>query len=123
MSFFAIVACLLATLGLYGILAYNVEQRVREIGVRVALGADRREILRLFIRNGMSLMALGIAVGVPAALALTRVLQELLSGVTSSDPLTYAAVVGIFLTTTLVASYLPARRATRLDPVSALRAD
>jgi predicted permease len=123
MSFFGIVACFLATLGLYGILAYSVEQRVREIGVRVALGADRRAILRLFISNGVRLAARGIAMGIPAALVLTRVLRGLLSGVTTSDPLTYAVVVGIFAITAFVASYLPARRATRLDPVVALRAE
>jgi len=123
MSFFATLACFLATLGLYGILAYTVEHRVREIGVRIALGADADAILRLILRSGMTLAAMGIAVGVPAALALTRVLRGLLSGVTSSDPATYAAVVGIFAATALLASYLPARRATRLDPVVALRAE
>ena len=123
MSFFAGVAFFLGALGLYGILAYNVEQRIREIGVRVALGAGRREILGLIIGNGMSLALTGIVVGVPAALALSRLMTGLLSGVTSSDPLTYVAVVTMLAGSALLASYLPARRATRIDPLAALRTD
>jgi len=123
MSFFAIIAFFLAALGLYGILAYSVEQRVREIGVRVALGADKREIFRLIIGNGMRLTLLGVAVGVPVTLALTRLMSGMLSGVTSADPLTYVAVVGMLLISALLASYLPARRATRIDPIVALRAE
>jgi putative ABC transport system permease protein len=123
MSFFAIIAFFLAALGLYGILAYSVEQRVREIGVRVALGANKREIFRLIIGNGMRLALVGTAVGVPAALALTRLMGGMLSGITSADPLTYIAVVGMLLGSALLASYLPARRATRVDPIVALRAE
>jgi predicted lysophospholipase L1 biosynthesis ABC-type transport system permease subunit len=123
MSFFAIIAIFLAALGLYGILAYSVEQRVREIGVRVALGANKREIFRLIIGNGMRLALVGVAVGVPSALALTRLMKGMLLGVTSADPLTYIAVVGMLLISALLASYLPARRATRVDPIVALRAE
>jgi len=123
MSFFAGIAFLLAALGLYGILAYGVEQRVREIGVRVALGADKREIFRLIIGNGMRLALVGAAIGVPSALALTRLMGGMLSGVTSTDPVTYIAVVGMLLISALLASYLPARRATRVDPIVALRAE
>jgi putative ABC transport system permease protein len=128
MSFFASIAFLLAALGLYGILAYSVEQRVREIGVRVALGADKREIFRLIIGHGMRLALVGVAIGVPSALALTRLMGEMLSGVSrtgvsSTDPLTYIAVVGMLVISTLLASYLPARRATRVDPIVALRAE
>jgi len=123
MSFFAIIAFFLAALGLYGILAYSVEQRVREIGVRVALGANRGEIFRLIIGNGMRLALLGVAVGVPSALAMTRLMGGMLLGVTSADPLTYIAVVGMLLISALLASYLPARRATRVDPIVALRAE
>jgi putative ABC transport system permease protein len=123
MSFFAIIAFFLAALGLYGILAYSVEQRVREIGVRVALGANKREIFRLIIGNGMRLALVGAAVGVPSALALTRLMGGMLSGVTSSDPVTYIAVVGMLVISALLASYLPARRATRVDPIVALRAE
>jgi ABC-type antimicrobial peptide transport system permease subunit len=123
MSFFAIIAFFLAALGLYGILAYSVEQRVREIGVRVALGADKREIFRLIIGAGMRLALVGAAVGVPSALALTRLMGRMLSGVTSADPVTYIAVVGMLVISALLASYLPARRATRVDPIVALRAE
>jgi predicted permease len=123
MSFFAIIAFFLAALGLYGILAYSVEQRVREIGVRVALGADKREIFRLIIGVGMRLALTGVAIGVPSALALTRLMGGMLSGVTSADPVTYIAVVGMLMISALLASYLPARRATRVDPIVALRAE
>src|SRR5262245_37544528 len=123
MSFFASIAFFLAALGLYGILAYSVEQRVREIGVRVALGADKREIFRLIIGAGMRLALVGAAVGVPSALALTRLMGGMLSGVSSADPVTYIFVVGMLLISALLASYLPARRATRVDPIIALRAE
>ncbi len=123
MSFFASIAFFLAALGLYGILAYSVEQRVREIGVRVVLGADKREIFRLIIGNGMRLALVGAAIGVLAALALTRLMVGMLSGVTSTDPLTYITVVGMLVISAVLASYLPARRATRVDPVVALRAE
>ena len=123
MSFFAGVAFFLAALGLYGILAYAVEQRTREIGVRVALGADKRKIFRLIIGNGMSLALVGVSVGVPAALMLTRLMSGVLSGVTSTDPMTYLAVVTLLAASALLASYLPARRATRVDPLVALRTD
>lgn len=123
MSFFAGVAFFLAALGLYGILAYSVEQRVREIGVRVALGAGKREILRLIIGNGMGLALVGVVIGVPSALALTRLMGGMLYGVPSTDPVTYIAVVGLLVISALLASYLPARRATRVDPIVALRAE
>src|SRR5262245_12926361 len=123
MSFFAGVAFFLAALGLYGILAYGVEQRVREIGVRMALGANTHEIFRLVIGNGMSLALGGIVIGVPAALILTRLMEGLLSGVTNSDPLTYLAVVVLLALSALLASYVPARRATRVDPIVALRTE
>ncbi len=123
MSFFAGIAFFLAALGLYGILAYSVEQRVREIGVRVALGADKREIFRLIIGAGMRLALMGVAIGVPSALALTRLMGGILSGVSSADPVTYIVVVGMLVISALLASYLPARRATRVDPIVALRAE
>jgi putative ABC transport system permease protein len=123
MTFFAGVAFFLAGLGLYGILAFRVEQRVREIGVRMALGAGRREIFRLIIGSGLGLVALGMLIGVPAAFALTRVLRGLLSGVTTTDPLTYGAVIALLTLSALLASYLPARRATRVDPIAALRGE
>jgi ABC-type antimicrobial peptide transport system permease subunit len=123
MSFFASIAFFLAALGLYGILAYSVEQRVREIGVRVALGADKREIFRLIIGAGVHLALAGAAIGVPSALALTRLMGEMLSGVTGADLVTYIAVVGMLVISAMLASYLPARRATRIDLIVALRAE
>src|SRR5262245_39172934 len=123
MSFFASIAFFLAALGLYGILAYSVEQRVREIGVRVALGADKREIFRLIIGAGMRLALVGAAVGVPSALALTRLMGGILSGVTSADPVTYIAVVGMLAISALLASYLPVLRASRWVRIVALRAE
>jgi predicted permease len=123
MSFFAGVAFFLAALGLYGILAYGVEQRFREIGVRVALGADSGEIFRLIIGNGMGLALAGVILGVPAALGLSRLMGGVLSGITSTDPVTYVSVVSLLAVSALLASYVPARRATRVDPITALRAE
>jgi putative ABC transport system permease protein len=123
MSFFAGAAFLLAGLGLYGVLAYSVEQRIREMGIRIALGASRLEILRLIVVSGMGLALAGVLVGIPAALALTRLMSGVLSEVTSSDPLTYLAVAAMLGTVAFFASYLPARRATRVDPLVALRTD
>ena len=123
MSFFAGIAFFLAALGLYGTLAYGVEQRVREIGVRVALGGGKREIFRLIIGNGMGLALAGVIIGVPSALALTRLMGGILAGLPSTDPVTYIVVVGMLMTSALLASYLPARRATRVDPIAALRAE
>jgi putative ABC transport system permease protein len=123
MSIFAGVAFLLAALGLYGILAYNVEQRIREIGVRVALGASRGEVLRLVIGHGMKLTVIGAMVGLPASLIVTRLIRGVLPGVTGADPVTYAAVVALLAASAFMASYQPARRATRVDPLVALRSD
>lgn len=123
LTFFAGVAFFLAALGLYGILAYGVEQRRREIGVRMALGAAQSEVVRLIVADGMRLAAGGIVLGVPAALLVTRSIGDLLSGVTSGDPITYVAVATLLGGSALLASYLPARRATRVDPMVVLRAD
>ncbi len=123
MSIFAGIAFLLAALGLYGILAYNVEQRTREIGVRVALGASRGEVLRLIIGYGMRLTVIGVLVGVPAALIVTRLIDGVLPGVARADPVIYAAVIVSLAISALMASYLPARRATRIDPLAALRSE
>jgi putative ABC transport system permease protein len=120
---FAAVALLLAALGLYGIVSYSVTQRRREIGVRVALGAQRRDVLRPILREGMLLTALGLALGFAASFASTQVMQSLLFEVEATDPLTLAAVALFLAATALAASYVPARRATRLDPVVALRMD
>jgi putative ABC transport system permease protein len=123
MTVLAGVAFLLAALGLYGILAYGVEQRIREIGVRVALGASRGEVLRLVIGHGMRLTSIGVMVGVPAALIVTRLIGGVLPGVTGADPVIYAVVVALLTVSAFMASYLPARRATLVDPLVALRSD
>ncbi|MGH9374223.1 MAG: FtsX-like permease family protein, partial [Vicinamibacterales bacterium] len=123
MSLFAGAAFLLAGLGLYGILAYSVEQRIREMGVRIALGASGAEIFRLIVGSGMGLALVGVLVGIPAALALTRLMSGVLSNVASTDPVTYVAVVAMLGVAAFLASYLPARRAIRVDPVVALRAE
>jgi putative ABC transport system permease protein len=123
MSVFAGVAFLLAALGLYGMLAYGVEQRIREIGVRVALGASRGEVLRLVIGHGMKLALIGALVGVPAALVVTRLIGGVVPGVTGADPVTYAVAVALLAASAFMASYVPARRATRVDPLVALRSD
>lgn len=123
MTFFAAVAFFLGALGLYGILAYTVEQRAREIGVRMALGADDRRIFRLVIGSGVGLAVMGMCIGLPAAFVATRLLGGLLQGVTPTDPFTYATVSVLLGVSALLASYIPARRATRVDPITALRAD
>jgi predicted permease len=123
MSVFAGVAFLLAALGLYGILAHSVEQRIREIAVRVALGASRGEVLRLVIGHGMRLTLFGGMIGVSAALVVTRLMRGVVPGVTGADPVAYGGVVAVLAAAAFVASYLPARRATRVDPLVALRSD
>jgi predicted permease len=118
---FAGTAFVLAIVGIYGVMTYNVTQRRREIGVRVALGAQRGQVLRVILGEGISTMGIGIALGIAAALTLTRTIQSLLFGVTATDPLTFAMVVMVLAAVALVASYLPARRATNADPMEALR--
>jgi predicted permease len=118
---FAGLALVLAALGIYGVIAYSITQRTREIGIRVALGAQPRDILSQVMRRGMRTAAIGVAVGLVGALALTRVLRSLLFAVTSTDPLTFAAVALLLCLVAFVACYLPARRALRVDPIIALR--
>jgi len=118
---FAGSALLLAVVGIYGLLAYSVAQRRGEIGVRVALGASRGSVLRLVIGDGMRLVVIGASLGAVGALALTRLLASLLFGVGASDPATFLAVVAILVGVTLVACYVPARRAAAVDPITALR--
>ena len=118
---FAFVALALAAVGIYGVLAYLVSQRTQEIGVRLAIGADRSQVLNMVLRQGMILALGGIAAGIVAAFLLTRLMQSLLYQVRPADPLTFAAVPVILLLVSLVASYLPARRATQVSPLIALR--
>jgi putative ABC transport system permease protein len=121
LSLFAGVALVLAAVGLYGVLAYTVTHRHREIGIRLALGASKRNVLSLVIGQGMKLALTGAAIGIVAALALTRVIRSLLYGVTSTDPATFAGVALLLLLVALFACWLPARRAARVDPMQALR--
>jgi predicted permease len=118
---FALLALVLASTGIYGVLSYFVNQQIPEIGVRLALGAQPSSILILILRRGLSLALLGIVLGIGCAIALTRVLQSLLFGVTSKDPVTFAAVAGILLATITLACFLPGRKAMKVDPLSALR--
>jgi putative ABC transport system permease protein len=121
LSLFAGVALMLAAVGLYGVLAYTVTQRQREIGIRLALGARKRNVLSLVIGQGMKLALSGVALGLLAALALTRVIGSLLYGVTPTDPVTFAIVSLLLVAVALLACWLPARRAARIDPIEALR--
>jgi putative ABC transport system permease protein len=120
---FALLALLLAAVGLYGVLTITVAQRTREFGVRMALGAAAVDVRRMVLRQGAVLVLLGAAAGTLGALLLTRVLSAVLFGVTATDPATFAAVLGVLLLTGLVATWLPALRATRVDPVRAIRSE
>ena len=120
---FAGIAALLACVGLYGVLATTVRMRTNEIGVRLALGAPTTSVFRLVIGEGLKLTAAGIGAGLAAALMVTRLFQSLLVGVAPTDPLTFAAVIGLFVVVAMVACWIPSRRAAALDPIEALRAD
>jgi predicted permease len=118
---FGVLALALATIGLYGVMAYAVSQRTREIGIRIALGAQVRDVLRLIVTQGMRMVLIGLALGLAGALALTRLLASLLFGVGATDPVTFVGVAVLLLAVAFAACYVPARRAARVDPLAALR--
>ena len=121
LSSFAVMALMLAAVGIYSIVAYSVAQRTHEIGIRMALGAQQGDVLRLVFRQGMTLVILGAGIGLGASLVLTRLMTSLLFGVSATDPLTFAVIAGLLMVVALSACWLPARRATRIDPMIALR--
>jgi ABC-type antimicrobial peptide transport system permease subunit len=120
---FASLALIMTAVGLYGVISYSVTQRTREIGIRVALGAGTRETVGIVMGRGLRLTVSGVVLGLAAAFALSRFLEHLLFGVTPTDPLTFASVALLLLFVAIVACYLPARRASRIDPMVALRSE
>ena len=117
------MALALGIIGIYGVIAYVVSQRTREIGIRMALGAQRRQVRTMFLRQGLALSGVGLGVGLVAALALTRLMSSLLFGIEPTDVVTYVAAIGVILAAAALASYLPARRASAIDPVETLKAE
>jgi putative ABC transport system permease protein len=115
------VAMLLAAIGLYGVMSYSVAQRTHEIGIRMALGARRPDVLALVVKQGMALALMGIAAGAILSLGMTRLISGMLFGITATEPLTFAGVAALLGTVAFLANYLPARRSSKVDPMVALR--
>jgi ABC-type antimicrobial peptide transport system permease subunit len=120
---FAALALALATIGIYGVMSYLVSQGIREIGIRMALGATQRGIVQLVVKQGMVLALLGVLIGLVAAFAFTRIVSGLLFGVAATDPVTFSAIAVLLVVVALLASYIPARRAARIDPMISLRSE
>jgi putative ABC transport system permease protein len=123
LSIFAAAALVLASIGIYGLIAYSVQQRTQEMGIRMALGADRKKIRNLVVWQGMQLAIAGVILGIGASFALTRLIASFLFGVKSWDPMVFVAVPAILSAVALLAVWLPATRASRLDPMAALRVE
>jgi ABC-type antimicrobial peptide transport system permease subunit len=122
-SFFGLLALVLACIGLYGLMAYEVTRRTREIGIRIALGAQAKDVLRSVVRQGLALALVGAAAGIGVALGVTRYLKSMLYDVHANDPFTIVAVVALLILVALAACFIPARRATKVDPMVALRCE
>jgi len=121
LGLFALLALALATIGIYGVMAYSVNQRTQEMGIRVAMGAQPRQIIRLIAEEGLRIAVMGVFIGMAVSIALTRVLRSFLYQISALDPLTFICVAAVLIAVAVLASYVPARRATRVDPLVALR--